>query len=265
MKKIKFISIFAVSLLFLSIMFLGSRAFAATHTLDGDYIINGGLAVRGDIYADHNVINFNPVGYTGVDPTLSYMRGDSQIKEMGDLYVISDDYLHIGPSVDSNGKVLIQTPTEIAAKARTAGGTLWAGKLVAPEVYTGSVVNKIDDSFLYLSTNGSLVLNSDDNEDTDGDILFYTGSVGIGSEAKMTIENSGKVGIGTESPKAELDVMGGGIRIYSTGSKPECNTETRGEMWFTPGATGVTDTFEICAKSINDSYAWRTLWADNPN
>src|SRR4030067_3603040 len=105
--KLKLFDLMILGLAFCFALGIASQALAAEHTLFGDYEIIGGLAVKGDLYADHNVINFNPAGYLGVDPILSFQRGDSLIKEMGDLYIVSDDYVHIGPSIygSSVGKV----------------------------------------------------------------------------------------------------------------------------------------------------------------
>ena len=118
-------------LLFLSFFVFGN-AFAYENTISGDTIIRGGLGVQGDLYADRNIIKFNPSGWSGVDPTITFMRNDSQIKEMGSLYILSKDYIHIGPSQNSSGAVLIQTPSEIAAKSSVlASGNLMAGTVTS--------------------------------------------------------------------------------------------------------------------------------------
>lgn len=39
-------------------------------------------------------------------------------------------------------------------------------------------------------------------------------------------------------------------------SKPAAAAGVRGLVWYTPGAAGVADTIEVCAKSSLDAYAW---------
>src|SRR4030067_3078813 len=127
-KKIIYHSLLAAGL-FLTCLFASGSVFAAEYTLNGDYNINGGLSVRGDLYADHNVITFNHDGYSGADPTMSFRRGVSLFKEMGDMYIISDDYIHLGytKSIMDQEGILIQNSAEITGKSRSAHGRLEAG------------------------------------------------------------------------------------------------------------------------------------------
>jgi hypothetical protein len=43
-------------------------------------------------------------------------------------------------------------------------------------------------------------------------------------------------------------------------ARPTCDATARGRTWFQAGATGVQDTFAVCAKDAGDSYAWRSLY-----
>ena len=70
---------------------------------------------------------------------------------------------------------------------------------------------------------------------------------------------SGEVGIGTTTPGQKLEVNGG-IRLNTTTSKPTCDVDTRGTLWFTQGGTSVADTLEVCAKNAGDTYAWVPLY-----
>lgn len=92
-----------LAVVFMLTIVWGNIAHAATYTIDADTYINGGLAVKGDFYADHNNVFFNAGYNTRVNPTIDFMLGQSKIKEMGDLYIISDDYVHIG--VDTIGSL----------------------------------------------------------------------------------------------------------------------------------------------------------------
>lgn len=79
---------------------------------------------------------------------------------------------------------------------------------------------------------------------------------------RLLVNNSGNVGIGTQNPGAKLEVDGG-VKFNTTDSRPTCNSNNRGIIWFTRSPSGVKDKFAVCAKDANDdtnAYAWRTLY-----
>jgi hypothetical protein len=51
-----------------------------------------------------------------------------------------------------------------------------------------------------------------------------------------------------------------GMELTNTTTKPTCAVGVRGTMWITPGAGGVKDAVEVCAKDAADAYAWRTIY-----
>jgi hypothetical protein len=46
----------------------------------------------------------------------------------------------------------------------------------------------------------------------------------------------------------------------SGGSEPGCASGNRGQFWYVPGAAGVADKVEVCAKDAADAYAWHLLY-----
>ena len=52
----------------------------------------------------------------------------------------------------------------------------------------------------------------------------------------------------------------GGVILSTSGSQPDCNSASRGMLWFIQGEAGVKDSLQICAKDAGDAYAWRTIW-----
>lgn len=50
------------------------------------------------------------------------------------------------------------------------------------------------------------------------------------------------------------------LKVGDGGTKPTCDSTTRGTFWLDFGATGIKDTVEVCGKSAADSYAWRTIY-----
>lgn len=51
-----------------------------------------------------------------------------------------------------------------------------------------------------------------------------------------------------------------GVKIFTSGAQPTCDSTIRGGMWRILGGAGVADTFEICRKDAADAYAWVTLF-----
>ena len=108
---------------------------------------------------------------------------------------------------------------------------------------------------------------------------FLAFSVDGAEAARFT--PAGNLGIGAPNPTSKLEVVGsarissnlavgpvsvngavttnGGV-VYTTGTKPGCTSSARGATWFTQGASGVKDSFEVCAKDAANSYAWRVLY-----
>jgi hypothetical protein len=96
-------------------------ASAADTTIDGKLTLTGDIVADGtSVFINKNHLEFGGSNYMGVDPTIDLHRGDSQLKDMGDLYIMSDDYIHLGPTTFDIGKVLIQTKEEINTASRVA-------------------------------------------------------------------------------------------------------------------------------------------------
>ena len=47
---------------------------------------------------------------------------------------------------------------------------------------------------------------------------------------------------------------------WTTGTRPTCDSTTRGTVWYVAGGAGVADTFEVCRKDAADTYAWVSLF-----
>lgn len=90
-------------------------------------------------------------------------------------------------------------------------------------------------------------------------IIFVVGASRPTLQEAMRINSSGKVGIGTDSPNALLEVKNGGIRINTetTVTRPPCDATTRGTFWVTTGSKS--DSVAVCLLKSSGSYKWRTL------
>jgi hypothetical protein len=128
MKKFfNYLGIFFLSLVFAFFLNVGVSQAGPSHGIQ--QTLNADLIVNGTIVPNHNLIQFAGSAYTHAHPTLSFNVGDSQLKEMGDLYIMSDDFIHLGPTHFDIGKVLIQNVQEINSLSRRASGTLAAGRI----------------------------------------------------------------------------------------------------------------------------------------
>lgn len=78
----------------------------------------------------------------------------------------------------------------------------------------------------------------------------------------------GRVGIGTTSPSATLEVNGS-LRLApgtAAGAKPMCDSSRRGTLWFSqdvPTRDGPVDRLELCAH-VYDMYQWVVVLGGSP-
>ncbi len=95
---------------------------------------------------------------------------------------------------------------------------------------------------------------------------LHTGTVGqsktgglllnVGGASTGLIVEHGNVGIGTLTPGAKMEVIGG-IKINSFSlSKPDCNELTRGTIWVDQDETE-NDTIFLCMKSFSNNFSWQ--------
>jgi hypothetical protein len=73
----------------------------------------------------------------------------------------------------------------------------------------------------------------------------------------LSLAADSNVGIGTTTPSQKLEVAGG-IKISSSGTRPDCTSNIRGTFWFVNGDTA-DDTMSVCAK-VGGSFTWKPLW-----
>lgn len=58
--------------------------------------------------------------------------------------------------------------------------------------------------------------------------------------------------------RAITAVTDNGLRLAATGGQPTCDSSNRGLMWNVEGGIGVADDFQVCQKTILDTYMWVT-------
>jgi hypothetical protein len=58
----------------------------------------------------------------------------------------------------------------------------------------------------------------------------------------------------------ELLAINAHTRFAPSTDTPTCNANHRFELNFVPGAIGVKDIVQVCAKDATDAYAWRTVY-----
>ena len=113
---------------------------------------------------------------------------------------------------------------------------------------------------VFIGAKTKALQNNSDNEIVIGYDAVGAGSnsVVIGNDAITKTVLKGNVGLPTDDPKARLEVNGG-VRLNPNDTKPTCDVDHRGTIWFTKGDPGVADTLEICIKDASDTYTWKIL------
>ena len=173
-KTLRLLATTILGVAFFLVLGWSGQALAASQTIDGD------LHVKGNLYIDSNWAKFggdSVFRQTGVDPTLDFMRGDSQLKEMGDLYLFTDDYTHLGPSQFDIGKVLIQNVSEMQGKLRTAHGTLAAGNVEVDTIGANNGSSITVDATTDFNNGVTLGNATNDTITINGDTVFGSASI----------------------------------------------------------------------------------------
>ena len=100
---------------------------------------------------------------------------------------------------------------------------------------------------------------------TGSDIRLYTNG-GQAADEKMRIDSSGRVGIGTTSPVAKLDVNGA-IKLANipTGSAPTCNATNVGTLLHNRDSSEQGALYVCTEDSGGGTYAWRQISTTNVN
>lgn len=123
-------------------------------------------------------------------------------------------------------------------------------------------------NFLYTLATGQVTLNQGGNGNnalygkrtTDsaptGNFLLFQNQAGSSDLFKVGVD--GAVTFNTATGVQDVVTVQNGIQLTS-GTKPTCDSTTRGTFWFVAGGGGVADTVEICSKDAGGSFAWRTL------
>ena len=212
----------------------------------GNATINGNLTVTGVSRLADGAVGTPSYSFTNDTNTGIYSGGADILK----LVTGGSDRL----TINASGNVGIGTTTSTSALSvyGTAKQPLYVSRT------NGGVLAQFHDS----GYNNDLSLQSNS---TSG-ITFTAGAAdGISfalnnnSNPDVIFDRYGNVGIGTTNPSQKLEVNGG-VRYNTATAKPTCDSTVRGTTWFTQGAPGVKDTFEVCAKDAADAYAWRTLY-----
>lgn len=94
--------------------------------------------------------------------------------------------------------------------------------------------------------------------DTGMGFVFQTGcdpSSSSCTKNAMNIDNNGNIGIGTETPEANLDVRGG-IRPGSSADVTTCNSSTEGTLRYVAGDGTTPTQIQLCQRGNGTNYAW---------
>jgi len=151
-------------------------------------------------------------------------------------------YNTTGSNNTANGVASLKYNT--TGTSNTATGNE-AGSYIAD----GSTANRTGNNNVFVGAETKALADGDTNE-----IVIGYDAVGAGSNSVVI----GNDDITKTVLKGNVFVRA--VRLNTDDTKPACDSDHRGTMWFTKGDTGVKDTLEVCAKDASDAYAWRTLY-----
>jgi hypothetical protein len=86
-----------------------------------------------------------------------------------------------------------------------------------------------------------------------------TNGIGVAADTGMGRNAAGVVEINSGTLGTLRDMKLRGLQ-HVTGTRPTCDSTTRGTTWYVAGGAGVADTYELCRKDAADAYAWVTLF-----
>lgn len=130
---------------------------------------------------------------------------------------------------------------------------------------------------LYLQENGNLNARGNINAGQSGEFsstaavpIVIAGrqadgasSVGVVLRTNSNLTTSGakivsvRNNVSTEVASIDKDGL---LRVNAANAaKPTCNATNRGRIYYSDGAAGVADTFEVCGKDAADVYAWKAI------
>ena len=138
----------------------------------------------------------------------------------------------------TSGSGLNNTALGYQAGYSSAGNTAYANVTGFMNTYLGaqtgaSSVTQVNNSTMV----GFQALASADNQVVLGNAGVTEVQAGMGGTAKVTAK---------------------GMQ-YKTGTRPTCDSSSKGTIWYVAGGAGVADTIEMCGKSAADTYSWVAL------
>jgi len=142
--------------------------------------------------------------------------------------------------INSNGNIGIGTTNPTGQlHISNIDTNIWINNSFGPPVYYDFVTDGGSDSIFFFNNIG--------------DVGGYT-SFAYKNTALLSVMNNGNVGIGTQDPKAKLDVRGG-IMPGDQNQVVTCNNETEGTQRYNK----LTHSMEYCGYSAGPIYSWRSF------
>lgn len=163
-------------------------------------------------------------------------------------------------ALDTDGQEAIQWVNRYLADAAGNSSVRWDDRvlLTAASVAT---LNWESSTLLDLAGGVSIDWENRTLSNPGADVMIdYSNAGYVSLESNRAANVTDPVDPQDAATKAYVDSLTGvnGVQLLTSAAQPTCDAGHRGLMWNIQGAAGVADIFQICQKTVLDTYVWTT-------
>jgi hypothetical protein len=169
---------------------------------------------------------------------------------------------------DTGTSMLVQNSLDTALALTRAGEQAGAGLLCASASGSSSAYTCSLSPALAIYTTGMTLRWRPDVNGAGGATTLNVDALGVVPVKLADGVTNPEVGDIVAGRAQQIWYDGANFRLMYTNAalgllgeaQPACGAAVRGRTWFVAGATGVKDSYSVCAKDATNAYAWRTIY-----